>query len=59
MAYVKKEKKRKFKSWTGKLFSDQLEYINAEAERTGVPAALLVRQAVDLTYGLPKETEVK
>lgn len=57
MVYQKKVKTRKFKSWNGKLFGDQVEHLKKLAETSGESEALHIRQALDAHYGLPKKDE--
>lgn len=60
MAYVKKIKLRKFKSWNGKLFGDQVDHVKKLAEDNGESEAHYIRQAIDSHYLLPKkEDEVR
>ena len=49
-----KDKKRKLKSDTNRLFEDQVDYLNDLARKKGTGKAALIRQAIDDAYDLPK-----
>ena len=49
-----KDKKRKLKSDTNRLFEEQVDYLNDLARKNGTGKAALIRQAIDKVYDLPK-----